>query len=179
MEKREKNCNNPSQVELTDAVKRIYEEWSLPKIETPDDLMLVRKKLFSEIEFRPYNDLTKEEEEKIRWKRTGTEVIEDRYVYQGKACTDLIVAFTVLAKAGGVEETRFVKLKSNENNMVHSVGEFKLENEWYIFDASNSKSVPEKGEITDKYGPFLLWKKGRDAWDLGLTEFDTIRKIEV
>lgn len=32
-----------------------------------------------------------EKEKEIRWKRTAEEILEDKYVYKGKACTDLCV----------------------------------------------------------------------------------------
>jgi hypothetical protein len=123
---------------------------------------------------------------KIRWRRTGAQILEDGYVYQGKACTDLVVSFTTLARAGEIKNTKFVKLKNVETGMVHSVGEFELNNGWYTFDVANNKAIPIKGEISEGVqfggppnGPYLLWKKGRDSWDLGLTEFGAINKIVV
>lgn len=175
-----------SQIEPTDAVRKMLIGWSLPNINTPEDLILLREKLFSHLVFRPYDDSTKEEEKKIRWRRTGSQVLEDGYVYQGKACTDLVVSYTTLARAGGVKDTKFVKLKNSETGKVHSVGEFELNDGWYTFDVANSKAIPIKGEMSEgvKFGEplngsYLLWKKGRDSWDLGLTGFDTINKIVV
>lgn len=85
-----------------------------------------------------------------------------------------------------MKDTKFLKLKNNGTGIVHSVGEFKLDEGWYTFDVANSKATPVKDEISEGVqfggppnGPYLLWKKGRDSWDLGLTEFDTINNIVV
>lgn len=175
-----------SQIEPTESVKKKLLDWKVLRIHTPQDLIELRDKLFSNLSFLPYNDSTKNDEKKIRWRRTGAQILEDGYVYSGKACTDLVISFTTLVKAGGVKNTRFVKLKNNITGMVHSVGEFELDDGWYIFDASNSKAVPIKGEISEGVefgdppnGPYLLWKKGNDSWDLGLSEFEAINKIIV
>ena len=141
MNKKDTVTSTSSQIEPTDSVRKMLVDWSLPKINTTEDLVTLRNRLFSHLVFRPYNDVTKEEEKKIRWRRTGAQVLEDGYVYQGKACTDLVVSFTTLAKAGGVKDTKFVKLKNIETGMVHSVGEFELSDGWYTFDAANSKAV--------------------------------------
>ena len=58
-----------------------------------------------------------------------------------------------------------------------------MNDDWYIFDVANKDALPVKGLIPEKgkFGApsnqYVLWKKGRDSWDLGLTEFDTINKI--
>lgn len=175
-----------SQIEPNDGVYRLLSELGVEKIRTPEDLQKLRKNLLSKLKFLPYNNTTKDAEREIRWKRSGAKVLEDGFVYQGKACTDLVVAFTTLAKAAGIAETRFVKLKNNKTGMVHSVGEFKLGNDWYIFDVANGSAVPVQGEIPKDIswggppnGPYLLWKKGRDSWDLGLGESSSISKINV
>ncbi len=64
--------------------------------------------------------------------------------------------------------------------MVHSVLEVNLDDGWYIFDVSNQNNLPIKGQITEEkpYKDWKLWKKGRDAWDLGLVDFESINKIE-
>jgi len=168
-----------SQVEPTENIHRLLTEWGMGDVRTTEDLVSLRNKMFSSLTFRTYDDSTKEEEKKIRWKRTGAQVLEDSYVYRGKACTDLVVAFLTLARAGGVKGTRFVKLKDEKAGKIHSVAEIELEDGWYIFDVDSTTSVPEKGEIREgvPWDGFFLWKKGRDAWDLGLTEYDTQSKV--
>lgn len=81
-----------------------------------------------------------------------------------------------MCKALGLE-TNFVKVKKEQR--VHSIAEVKLDDGWYIFDVSTAYSVPVKGVITQDatFQGWKLWKKGRDAWDFGLTEFESITKI--
>jgi len=176
-----------SQIETSPYVEAKLEEWGIQEIASPNDLLNLRKHMYTSLQRLPYNEETKTAEKTIRWKRTGAQVLEDGYVYETKGCTDIVVAFLTLARAAGVENTRFVKVKNPETRTVHSIGEFELPDGWYIFDVSNSSAVPVKGEIL-KNEPFsvvgvpssyFLWKKGRDSWDLGLTEFETIKKIQV
>mgnify|MGYP001614134247 FL=1 len=140
------------------------------------DLIDIRNRMYKEIEVRPYNEQTKDHEKSIRWKRTAAQILDDGYVYCGKACTDLVVLFLAICNSLNLE-TRFVKLKKEK--MVHSVAEIKLEDGWYIFDVSNENNIPLKGEITEEnpYKNWKLWKKGRDAWDIDLIDFDSIKKI--
>ena len=163
-----------SQIEPTEQIRSLVADVSFPV--TPERLMEIKKEMYRRLEIRPYNDATKDHEKSIRWKRTAGEILNDGYVYNGKACTDLVVLFLSLCLALGLN-TRFVKLKKEK--MIHSVAEIKLEDGWYIFDIAHQNDVPTKGEITEgaPYGEWKLWKKGRDAWDLGLTDFNTITQI--
>ncbi|MFA5130887.1 MAG: transglutaminase domain-containing protein [Patescibacteria group bacterium] len=162
-----------SQIETTIVIKDLVRDIKSPL--TIDSLVRIRDLMYSKIEIRPYDNTTKEYEKEIRWKRTASEILEDAYVYSGKACTDLTILFIALCKALGLK-TNFVKVMNDKS--VHSVAEIKLNDGWYIFDVA-MKSIPVKGSITNKkpYGEWILWKKGRDAWDLGLTEFESISKI--
>jgi hypothetical protein len=162
-----------SQIETTTTIKNLVKDIKTPI--TIDSLINLRDLIYSIIVIRPYNDSTKEHEQKIRWKRTATEIIQDAYVYSGKACTDLTLLFIALSKALGLE-TNFVKVFNDKT--VHSIAEVKLADGWYLFDVSR-KNIPVKGFITEDtpYQKWRLWKKGRDAWDLGLVEFESISKI--
>ena len=133
--------------------------------------------MYKEIEVRPYNEQTKDHEKSIRWKRTAVQILDDGYVYCGKACTDLVVLFLAICNSLNLE-TRFVKLKKKKWCIL--VSEIKLEDGWYIFDVSNENNVPLKGEITEEnpYKNWKLWKKGRDAWDIDLVDFDSIKKYQ-
>ncbi len=183
MTKTETETKLTSQIEPTNQVFDILTKWSLTNITKPENLTALRDRLFSHLTFLSYDDTTKEEEKGIRWRRTGSQILSDGFVYQGKACTDLVVTFLTLARAGGVKNTSFVKLRNAKTGMVHSVGEFQLDDDRYIFDVANKDTVPVKGVISEngQFGahsnPYILWKKGRDSWDLGLTEFESINKI--
>lgn len=163
-----------SQIETSEKIKNLVKEIGL--VLTPNDLIKIRDLIYSKLEIRPFNDSTKEQEKLIRWKRTADQILNDGYVYNGKFCTDVTVLFIALIKALNLE-TNFVKVKKEK--MTHSVAEVKLNNDWYIFDVSNINSVPEKGSVTKNtpYKDWGLWKKGRDAWDLGLSGALDIHKI--
>jgi|SRR3989344_3385563 len=165
---------NNSQIKTTEKIKEFVNDVGWPI--TPDVLADIRNLMYSKISIRPYDDSTKEHEKAIRWKRTADQILKDGYVYSGKACTDVTVLFISLCKALGLD-TNFVKVRKEK--MVHSVAEVKLNDGWYIFDVSNIQNIPIKGIITkdSPYKDWQLWQKGRDAWDLGLTDFESISKI--
>ena len=165
-----------SQVETTERILNLVSNFG-QKIDTPEDLVRLRTLVFKKIRTIPYSKQSAAHEKSIRWKRTADEILRDGYVYQGKSCTDLVVSFIALCKALKIN-ARFVKVKNE--NLVHSLAEVKLGKDWYIFDVSNPKSIPEKGELKSgtEWGGWSLWKKGRDAWDLGLVEFESIRRIK-
>lgn len=158
-----------SQIEIDANIKNLVSDI---KINTVEDLLKLRDKLMSSLETRPYNNQTQEHEKKIRWKRTASKILKDGFVYQGKACTDIVVSFLALCKAKKLK-TRFVKLRSNSST--HSIAEIKLQDDWFTFDVSQKNSIPQKGEIK-KDNP-NLWGKGNDSWDLGLTEYNSIKKM--
>ncbi len=162
-----------SQIETTSTVKELVKDIQGPI--SVDTLISIRDLMYTKITIRPYDDSTKNHEKEIRWTRTASEIIEDGYVYEGKACTDLTVVFIALCKGLGLE-TNFVKVTNNKK--VHSIAEVRLDNGWYIFDVS-SKNIPFKGLITNEapYQEWKLWKKGRDAWDLGLADFESLSKV--
>jgi hypothetical protein len=140
------------------------------KIAAPEDLVVLKNKISSYLESRPYNDETKEHADSVQWKRTASEIIRDGYVYDGKACSDLVVVFLTLCKAAGVDGF-LVKLKSLDGKITHSIAEVKLDGNWYAIDPSAKISVPVEGALTEESiwnKKYKVWKKGRDVWDLGL-----------
>jgi hypothetical protein len=167
------NNISKSQVETTTEIKNLVA--GIKKPLSFSSLIQIRDLMYTKLEFRIYDDSSAEHEKSIRWKRTAGEILNDAYVYSGKACTDLTVLYIALCRAIGLE-TRFVKVK--RQNMVHSIAEIKLDDAWYVFDISRT-NVPFKGEITtdNPYKDSVLWKKGRDAWDIGLIDFESMSKI--
>lgn len=163
-----------SQIETTAEIKSLVSSIKSPI--TTESLVEIKNLMYSKLKVRPYDDSTKGHEKAIRWKRTADEILRDGYIYQGKACTDVTVLFIALCKALGLD-TNFVKVRKEK--MVHSVAEIKLYDGWYIFDVSNMQNIPIKGIITKNYPykDWQLWQKGRNAWDLGLTDFESISKI--
>ena len=165
---------NKNQLELSEKIKKLVV--GIDKPITAEKLIEIRDLMYSKIEIRLYDKTTEEYEKTIRWKRTASQILDDGFVFSGKACTDLVVLFLALCQALGLE-TRFVKVKNEK--IVHSLAEIKLDDGWYIFDVSTKTNIPLKGKITreNPYKNWRLWKKGRDAWDLGLNSFETINQI--
>lgn len=139
-------------------------------INTPEDLVILKNKILNSIEARPYNKETKEHADSIQWKRTASEILQDKYVYQSKACSDIAIVFLALCRASGINGL-LVKLKSVEGNNTHSIVEINLDNTWYRIDPSIRDFIPLEGKLTDESiwnKKFKVWKKGKDVWDLGL-----------
>ena len=164
----------PSQIEVSDKIKEMVANIKIPV--TPEGLVEIKKIINKSLTIRPYNDETKEHEALIRWKRVAAQILDDGYVYAGKACTDIVILFLAFCHALGLE-TRFVKVIGEKN--IHSIAEIKLDDGWYVYDVSSKSGQPEKGEITGgkPYKGWKLWKKGRDAWDLGLVDFASKKNI--
>lgn len=145
------------------------------KINTPEDLITLLKLVHTSLEFRPYNAETKSHADSIQWKRTASEIMGDGYVYQGKACSDLVLVFLTLCKAAGVAGN-FVKLINLDRTSTHSIAEVKLSNVWYRIDTSYPEAQPCQGQLADDQvwnknwlGGWKVWKRGKDLWSLGVT----------
>ena len=162
-----------SQLELTDRIINIANSVDGEGL----DLVIgLRNKMYELLEIKPYNESTKHHESMIRWKRTADEIISDGYVYEGKSCTDRVIVFLGLANARNFE-TNFVKVHNKQ--LVHSVAEININNNWHIYDvASNQKPFLGQYQKGLELNGWYLWKKGKDAWDLELTDYDSIKKIK-
>ena len=162
-----------SQIETTNKLQEIADSVTGSRA---DLLVNLQKKVFELITVRPYNEQTMDEEHTIRWKRTADQIFKDGYVYDGKACTDLVIAFLGLAKAKGLE-ARFVKI--TKEKMVHSVAEVKVKGQWYVYNVSKKDAKPTKGIASDVSSDgWKLWKRGRDSWDVGLGSYEDMGKFE-
>ena len=166
---------NSSQTEVDD---RVREFLGGMVVKTKDDLVALKNLIDGKIEFRPYNDQTKEQADKIQWKRTASEIIGDGYVYRGKACSDIALVFLALCKAMGFEGY-IVKLRTLDLENTHTIVEVKLADDWYRFDPSMKDGVPSRGQLADDQiwnknwlGGWKIWKRGRDLWELGLKSID-------
>ncbi|MCX6745230.1 MAG: transglutaminase domain-containing protein [Candidatus Parcubacteria bacterium] len=149
------------------------------KIDDRQDLVDLKTYILKSLKFRPYNNKTKKHADSIQWKRTASEILNDKYVYKGKACSDLAIVFLALCKAAGLDGF-LVKLRTLDNKDTHSIVEVKIGNKWYRLDPSSSDSLPFEGQLKDDQiwnknwkGGWKLWKRGKDLWDLGL---DSIEK---
>ncbi|MBL7057998.1 transglutaminase domain-containing protein [Patescibacteria group bacterium] len=107
------------------------------------------------------------------------EILQDRYVYNGKACSDLTIVFLALCKAAGISG-RLVKLNSIDGKFTHSIAEVNLNGVWHRFDVSSKDSIPVEGELTNESiwnKKYKVYKKGKDVWDLGLDSAEFEVKI--
>lgn len=167
------NSSSISQTDMTISVSKLASK--IGEIRTPQDIVVLRDLVFSNLKFRPYNERSREHEEQIRWRRTASQIIEDGYVYQTKYCTDIVVVFLALCRAKSIEG--YCVKVYDDSGKVHSMAEVKLPSGWYIFDAANKHSTPVAGRIVEGYQGWHLWRKGRDAWDIGLTNSSSARRI--
>jgi hypothetical protein len=149
------------------------------KVKEPMDMVKLRSHIQNSLEFREYNEQTKENENNIRWKRTASQIIQDGYVYRGKDCSDLSIVFLALCKALGISGC-LVKLATLSNDNTHSIIAVELDNQWYRLDITMTDSAPLKGQLPDnqklKKNGWKVWKVGRDLWDLDL---DGIEKEKI
>jgi len=164
--------NKPkSQTEVTQTILDFLGDY---KINEPDDVILLIKRVKDFLVFRDYNEKTKKHADSIQWKRTVTEILNDGYVYNGKACSDLVLIFITLCKAAGLE-AQLLKLACVDGKKTHSIAEFKFDNEWYRIDPSFTEPKPYKGYLGDDQlwnknwdGGWRVWKRGDDLWSMGL-----------
>ncbi|MEK7648948.1 MAG: hypothetical protein AAB400_03455 [Patescibacteria group bacterium] len=168
------------QTEVTPAIQEFLGDY---KVKTYEDLVALLKHIHSSLEFRNYNDATKEYADSIQWKRTASEIVEDGYVYKGKACSDLALIFIALCKAASVD-AQLLKLIRLDGKSTHTIVEIQLEDGWYRLDTSNNGSVPFKGYLADEQvwnknweGGWKVWKRGPDLWSMGLDSIDSEDKV--
>ena len=169
-----------TQSEVTPTIQKFLGDY---KVKTHEDLAVLLKRIHSSLEFRNYNDATKEYADSIQWKRTASEIIEDGYVYEGKFCSDLALVFIALCKAAGVD-AQLLKLIRLDGKSTHTIAEIQLEDGWYRLDTSNSGSIPFKGYLADDQvwnknweGGWKVWKRGPDLWSMGLHSIDNEDKV--
>lgn len=163
-----------SQIETTTLIKDIVRNFD--GLDKPKDLEALRFIMMYNLEVRQYTKRKRRHERKIRWRRTATEIFEDGFVYSDQGEADLVIAYVALCKALGVR-TRYVTLWRDQN--LHTVAEVALGKAWFIYDVAGNDTEPVEGIITKRngYGGWKLWRKGRDAWDIGLRCFNDRKKL--
>lgn len=173
-----KNNQPKSQIEVDQHILNFLGDRT---ITTPQDLVTLKNLILNSLEFRPYNEQTKKHADSIQWKRTASEILQDGYVYKGKACSDLVIVFLASCKAAGVSG-RLVKLATTDEQKGHSIAEVNLNGVWYRLDIASSDSKPFEGELSSESiwnKEYRVWKKGRDVWDLGLNDIESEKKIKI
>ncbi|MDA3840624.1 MAG: transglutaminase domain-containing protein [Patescibacteria group bacterium] len=172
--------NIRTQTDVTQTVLNFLGDY---KINNPDDLILLIKHINDSLEFRNYNDKTRQHADSIQWKRTVSEILQDGYVYDGKACSDLCMILVALSKAVGLE-AQLCKLIRVDGKNSHSIVEIKINNEWYRIDPTFTKPIPFKGYLTKHQiwnknweGGWKVWKRGPDLWSMGIHDINDESKI--
>ncbi|MFH0752308.1 MAG: hypothetical protein V1914_01795 [archaeon] len=155
-----------SQIETTEIIQNFAKDIQGEGIELAKAILKKIHQNLKKIE------MPEEEEHKIRWKRTATQILQDGWVVQGKACTDLAVLFIALAKAKKLE-SKFVKLYSIKRKMLHSAVE--LTSQKIILDVTNGKFDDSTKEIF--FDEYKVYKKGRDSWDIGVTGIESVPEV--
>jgi transglutaminase-like putative cysteine protease len=158
------------QLELTDRIIATAGEIQGRGVSLLDN---IREKVMSKLVFLPYSIETEEAEHALRYRRSADQVLSDGYVYTGKACSDIVITYLSLAKAKGLQ-TRFVKLYNARTT--HSIAEVRIPEGWYMHDVALNKR-PVAGEFQDGIDGWKLYRKGRDAWDIGLTDYTTSKRL--
>ena len=153
------------------------------KINQPDDVIPLIKHVKDFLEFRAYNDESKKHADSVQWKRTVSEILQDGYVYNGKACSDLCMILVALCKATGLE-SQLCKLIRVDGKSSHSLAEFKLNDEWYRVDPTFTEPKPFKGYLADDQiwnkdweGGWKVWRRGPDLWSMELHGIEDESKI--
>jgi hypothetical protein len=165
---------NKTQLKVTDLVLKISNSLDGDGFEFLQNAM---NYVNHNIKTNKYDKDVVEKERKIRWKRTAHQILRDNFVYSQKGCTDLVIAFQALCEARGYK-TNFVKVKDKEGKQIHSVTEVKMGKDWFTVDVAGKAGV-KKGKLqkNEVFGIWHFWMRGKDAWDLGFTSFDSIKKM--
>ncbi len=171
----ENNVHPLSQTEVTPTVLGFVQSYTIFQ---PEDLVVLINHMKSSLVFREYNEKSKTHADSIQWKRTATEILNDGYVYKGKACSDLCIVLVALCKALNLE-SQIVKLVNLGKNSTHSLVEVRIQGLWYRIDPTFAEPKPfqgrlEKDQIWNKEwnGGWKLWQRGDDLWSIGLTGID-------
>ena len=110
-------------------------------------------------------------------KRTATEIIESDYA---SGCTDKALVFVALSRIKGIP-TKYVEtidnklLETGDNNLRgHVFAKVYISKKEYLVDPENGSisviTIPNKSQYT-------IVAEGLDSWDIGINNFDDLRKV--
>ncbi len=155
-----------SQVEADPKIKNLVKNLDTDAIELIFDILrIIHKKL--KADYQNPNKL------KYFRQRTASEILESGISY---GCTDYALVAIVLLRERGVrvqyvETFRKKWLESKEKNIEgHVFIEVKIDNQKYIIDA-------ERACLMKWYDRYVVYKKGRDSWDIGIKGFEDMKKV--
>jgi hypothetical protein len=108
-------------------------------------------------------------------KRTADEIMRDGYA---SGCTDYALVFIALSRAKGIPAKYVEAIKCNwlEDPNARTIGghifvECLLNDKWVQVD-------PQRGTIHAKtnYNGFEIFDEGLDSWDIGISDFDSLKQ---
>jgi len=120
----------------------------------------------------------KEHDEREFRKRTGAQIIGDKYI---TGCTDAALAFIVLARASNIP-TKYVE--TIDKKFLREGGEYfsghvyaqvydDLKDQWVLIN-------PMEREINVSFPESrVLYKEGLDSWDIGIKDFEILEIQEI
>jgi hypothetical protein len=111
---------------------------------------------------------------KIFRKRTADDIISDGYA---SGCTDYALAFIALCRAKHIS-TKYIEvvkcswLESDGTGTIrgHVFAECFIDDNWIQIDPQRATI-----HIKQNYNGFEIFDEGLDSWDLGITDFDTLK----
>ncbi len=108
-------------------------------------------------------------------KRTAEKIVKDGYV---SGCTDYALVFIALCRAKDIptKYVEVIKCSWLEDGNVrtingHIFAECLIKDKWIQID-------PQRGTMHTKtsYNGFEIFDEGLDSWDIGITDFDSLRE---
>ena len=106
-------------------------------------------------------------------KRTSDEIVKSKIA---TGCTDYALVFIALIRAKKIPakyiEAIWLKwLDKRDEQYIegHVFVECFINNKWYIID-------PQEGAIKIDYRRFVIFAKGLDSWDIGINNFNDLKK---
>jgi transglutaminase-like putative cysteine protease len=106
-------------------------------------------------------------------KRTVAKIIKDGFI---TGCGDYALVFIALARSKKipticVESIKKKWLMEGDEHLIegHVFAECYINKNWYIID-------PEQAAIRGWYMNYVVFKKGLDSWDIGIKNFDDLKK---
>lgn len=169
------------QVETTEQVRRIAE--SIVVRTLPECLLECNEVIFSKLRILPYISEYTTTEEKIRWKRSATEILESGVVYDTKYCTDVTIVMISICKALGYRAELLKVFQKDEKTTEIIVHSFALVSDdfaakQYIVNVAPNKDffykrVHESEQLIRGHvciRKFVVWNIAADQWAMGLTD---------
>lgn len=119
--------------------------------------------------------LNQKDDDKILWKRSGNQIIKEKFTSKTRGCTDYVIAFLTLCRAKNIK-ANFLKVR--KGLMLHSLAEVIDNNRRIIVDLTNTQLPPIYFNLTYKnnFNRWRLLKRGKDSWSLSFKSYKDLRR---